>query len=127
MFGIPHWIFLIGILSLRIRLKHLFKFTSAIICFFNAQTKQEFNFNYYVILLNVSMKCVFLKHLIIGAFTRLTKFTSPIHPSPKVFSRSNDIVWNIIQNIIEFVICWISCKIRMFIVGFDLKERITLS
>lgn len=127
MFGIPHWVLFIGILSLWIRLKHFFKFSCSVVSFCYGHTNEELHFNDDVILFNIVFKCMFLKHLIIGSFGWFTEFTCTIHPSPEIFSWSNNVVWDVIKRFNQFSWCWSCSKVRMFIICFDLKQRIAFS
>lgn len=127
MLWIPHWILFVSIFCLWIWLKHLFELSSTIVCLFDTETQQKLDLYDDVILLNISMEGMLLQDLIICSLSRLTKLASAVHPSPEILRRSYDVVWNVIQNIIELVITGIRSEVRMLIVGLDLKQRITFS
>lgn len=121
MFGIPHRIFLISVFSLRIWFEHFSELTCTVISFLDAKSQQEFHFNNDVILLNISMEGMFLENLVIWTFAWFTELTGTIHPSPEIFGGGNNIVWNIVEDIVELIVCWISSEIWMFIVSLNLK------
>lgn len=121
MFRIPHWVLFIRIFCLRIWFKHLFEFSCSIVRFRYTHTYQKLYLDYNIILFNICFKCMSLNNLIIRSFTCFTKITCTIHPSPKMFSRSNNIIWNVIQRFHKLSRGWCSSKIWMLIICFYLE------
>lgn len=73
------------------------------------------------------MESMLLQDLVIGSFSWLTELTGTVHPSPEIFSRSDDIVGDIVQDIIELIIAGICCEIRVLVIGLNLEQRIAFA
>ena len=127
MLGVPHWIFLIGVLGLRIGFEHFSELPGAVVGLLDAQPKQELDLDDDVILLNISMEGMFLQDLIIRSFSRLAELAGSVHPPPEVLSRSYDVVGDVVEDIVEFIVSWIGGEVGMLVVGLDLEERVAFS
>lgn len=127
MFRIPHWILLVGVFRLWIRLKHLLEFPGPVISSLDTQTEQKLNLHYDIILFYIRMERMLLDDLIIWPFASFAKFTCSVHPSPKIFSRRNYIVGKAIQKLLQLSQSRTGCKEWMFIWCLYLKKGKTFA
>jgi len=69
---------------------------------------------------------MFLNLLIIRALAGFAELTSSVHPTPEMLSRSDNIVRNVVENIIELVVAGSGCKVRVLVSSLNLEEWIAL-
>lgn len=127
MFRIPHWVLLICIFGLWIRLKHLFEFSCSVIGLSDCHTDEIFDFDDNVILFDIIFKGVFLEYLIIGSFGGFTELASTIHPSPEVFGGGDNVIGNVIERFDQLSGWRSGSKVGMFIVSFNLEKGVAFT